>query len=201
MALRDDRLVELLQAKRRKDPDGFREYLPDVDELLPDHPPSRSSRARYRLTVQERAHHHDGLTGALARMDTGALESGEAAQALQHCANLLRDDPWTPDVKYEAVMGLLKAALDQSPGSCKAKTTVPLSGAVGGPAIDQVSAIRGVYLDLDREGRLVSISINPRKYKERRKLMAFVGGSRDPEPDVAARHDDYLAMQDPHGPS
>lgn len=201
MALPVDHLVELLQAKRREDPDGFREYLPDVDELLPDRPSSRSSRSRYRLTVQERAHHHDGLTGALERANAGGLSPEEAAQALQHCANLLRDDPWTPDVKHEAVMGLLKAALDQSPGSYKAKTTVPLSGAVGGPAIDQVPVIRGVHLDLDREGRLVSISINPRKYRERRKLMAFVGGSRDPEPDVAARHDDYLAMQDPHGPS
>lgn len=201
MALPNDRLVEFLQAKRREDPDGFREYLPDVDELLPDRPPSRSSRARYRLTVQERAHHHDGLTSALERANAGVLSSGEAAQALQHCANLLRDDPWAPDVKHEAVMGLLKAALGQSPGSYKSKTTVPLSGTVGGPAIDQVSAIRGVCLDLDREGRLVSISVSPRKYKERRKLMAFVGGSRDPAPDVAARHDDYLAMQDPHGHS
>ena len=199
MALPNDRLVELLQAKRREDPDGFREYLPDVDELLPDRPSSRSSRARYRLTVQERAHHHDGLTGALERANAGVLSSGEAAQALQHCANLLRDDPWTPDVKYEAVIGLLKAALGKSPGSYKSNATLPVSGADGGPAIDQVPAIRGVHLDLDREGRLVSISINPRKYRERRKLMAIVGVGGDPETDVAAKHDDYIAMQDPHG--
>ena len=199
MALPNDHLVELLQAKRREDPDGFREYLPDVDELLPDGPASQSSRARYRLTVHERAHHHGGLARALERVNAGALSSEEAAQGLQHCANLLRDDPLTADVNYEAMMCLVKAALGKSPGSYRSNTTVPLRETDGGPVIDQVTAIRGVYLDVDREGRLVSISINPRKFRERRKLMSIVGAGSDPRRDVAARHDDYLAMQDPHG--
>ncbi len=64
---------------------------------------------------------------------------------------------------------------------------------------EQVPAIRGVYLDLDKDTRLVSISIDPRKVRERRSLMEFVGAGKDPEPDVSTRHDDYLAMEDPHG--
>lgn len=199
MALPNDDLIELLRAKRRADPDGFREYLPDIDELLADLPVKRSDPVRHRLTVQERAHHHDGLARALERIRASDLSSGEAAQALQHCANLLRDDPLTVDVNYKVVMGLAKAALGKSPGSYRSKTTVSLAGADGGVAMDRVVAIRGVYLDLDREGRLVSISINPGKFKERRKLMSIVGAGSDPRTDVAARHDDYLAMQDPHG--
>lgn len=91
----------------------------------------------------------------------------------------------------------MKVALGKSPGSYKRKTTVPV-GQEDGDALDHVSVLRGVYLDLDRERRLVSISINPRKVRERKKLMSIVGIGKDPQPDVAARHDDYLAMQDPH---
>lgn len=199
MALPNDHLVELLQAKRRADPDGFREYLPTVDELLTERPARRSDRMGNRLTVQERVHHHDGLARALERVTAGDLGPGEAAQGLQHCVNLLRDDPLTVDVNHEVVMGLTKAALGKSPGSYRSNTTVPITGSDGGAAMDRVAVIRGVYLDLDREGRLVSISINPRKFKERRKLMSIVGAGSDPRTDVAARHDDYLARQDPHG--
>ena len=99
---------------------------------------------------------------------------------------------------YEVLKGLLKAALGKSPGSYKAKTTAPV-GEGGGPVVEQVSVIMGVFLGLDTNRRLVSVTIRPGKYRKRRKLMEFVGGSSDPQPDVALRHDDYLAMQDPHG--
>ena len=98
---------------------------------------------------------------------------------------------------HEVKKGLLKVVLGKSPGSYKAKTTVPVDQGCG-PVAESLSVITGVYLDLDAQGRLVSISINPWTYRKRRKAMAFVGGSRD-NPDVAERHDDYLAAQDPHG--
>ncbi len=100
---------------------------------------------------------------------------------------------------YEVLKSLVKAAIGKAPGSYKSDATVPLVDGSGGPVQERVSVIRGVFLNFDGNERLVSISIDPRKYRERRKLMAFVGASRDPMPDVALRHDDYLAMQDPHG--
>ena len=90
----------------------------------------------------------------------------------------------------------MKAALGKSPGSYKVKTTVPM-GIGGGEALERVTVLRGVYLDLDRERRLVSISINPAKVREWKKLMAVVGTGRDAEPDVSAKHDEYLAMKSP----
>ena len=148
---------------------------------------------------RELSHHRDGFSEALGKLDEGTVTAEEAAKGLQHCANLIRDDNLPEAVGYESLKGLIRAALGKSPGSYRSKTTVPLGEGSGARVLEQVSAIRGVSLDLDRERRLVSISIHPGKFRERRLLMKFVGASRDPEPDVAARHDDYLAMQEPHG--
>ena len=141
----------------------------------------------------------------LHRIDDGTVTADEAVKGLQHCAALIKDDNlpygWDENLShemgYEVKKGLLRAALGKSPGSYRSKTTVPVSGD-GGPILESVSVIMGVFLNLDRNRRLVSVSIDPGKYRARRKAMAFVGASRD-NPDVASRHDDYLAMQDPHG--
>lgn len=199
MSKQEKRLIALLQAKRRADPQGFREYLPGVSELLPALPASRrSTRSPFGLTERERAYHRDGLADALDKLEAKTVTAEEAAKGLQHCANLIRDDSLAEEIGYEVLKGLIRATLGKSPGSYRSKTTVPL-GAGSGRVLERVSAIRGVYLDLDRERRLVSISVHPGRIRERRQLMKFVGASKDPEPDVAARHDDYLAMQEPHG--
>ncbi len=199
MSTQHERLIALLQAKRRADPQGFRKYLPGVTELLPALPASRrSTRSPFGLTEREHAYHRDGLSAVLGRLDEGTVTAEEAAKGLQHCANLIRDDSLAEEVGYEVLKGLIRAALGKSPGSYRSETTVPL-GEGSGRVLERVSAIRGVSLDLDRERRLVSVSIHPGKIRERRQLMKFVGASKDPEPDVAARHDDYLAMQEPHG--
>ncbi len=196
---REKRLVDLLQAKCHEDPEGFRRFLPGVAELLPELPPRRSRlRSAFGLTERERSFHRTGVAEALDKLEGGAITAEGAAKGLQHCANLIRDDAFTDEVDYETSRGLVKAALGKSPGSYKVKTTVPM-GMGGGEALERVTVLRGVYLDLDRERRLVSISINPAKVREWKKLMAVVGIGRDPERDVALRHDDYLAMQDPHG--
>ena len=199
MTAREKHLVDLLQAKRREDPEGFRRFLPEVAELLPELPRRRSRlRSTFGLTERERSFHRAGLAEALCKLSAGGIATDEAAKGLQHCANLVRDDVFTDEVDHETSRALVKAALGKSPGSYKSKTTVPI-GIGGGEALEQVAVLRGVYLDLDRERRLVSISINPAKVREWKKLMAIVGIGRDPERDVALRHDDYLAMQEPHG--
>ena len=206
MTTQERRLIDLLQTKYREDPKGFRRYLPGAAELLPEQPPTRSrARATFGLTERERSYHRAGLSEVLRRMDDGSITAEEAVQGLEHCAALIKDDNlpygWDENLShemgYEVKKGLLRAALGKSPGSYRSKTTVPVSGD-GGPILESVSVIMGVFLNLDRNRRLVSVSIDPGKYRARRKAMAFVGASRD-NPDVASRHDDYLAMQDPHG--
>ena len=201
MSTQEKRIIDLLQAKRRKDPDGFRKYLPDVARLLPD-PPSMRAKPRppvFGLTERERSYHKAGVSEALAKLREGTITSEEAAKGLQHCAHVLKDDifGFPEEDRHDSAKALIRVAIGKSPGSYKSKTAVPLDKDGKGPVVEQVSVILGVYLDLDRNGQLVSISIDPTEVRKRREIMKFVGASTD-EPDVAARHDYYLAMQDPH---
>lgn len=202
MNVQEKRIIDLLQVKRSEDPDVFRKYLPDVADLLPDPTPERTESRRpvFGLTEHERSYHKDGLSEALGKLGSGSATPEDAAKGLEHCANLLRDDIFgLPEgANYETLKALIRAAIGKSPGSYRSKTTVPLGKGIG-PVLEQISVIRGVYLDLDRNRQLTSISINPRKVRERKKLMEIVGAFRDTDPNVAAMHDDHLAMQDPHG--
>ena len=84
MSIREERLIDLLQAKYREDPKGFRKYLPGAAELLPEQPPRR--RSPFGLTERELAYHRDGLSKVLAKLDECTLTSEEAVKGLQHCA-------------------------------------------------------------------------------------------------------------------
>ena len=211
MAVQGKRLIELLQAKRREDPEGFRAYMPDVAEMLPDQSSSRTLKSSpFGLTEQEISYHRTELSEVLDRLNDRTIVADEAVKGLRNCAHLIRDGSlqytgesevvnggMPHEMGYEVLRGLLRAAIGKTPGSYKASTTIPVGE--GGDVLERVSLIMGVFLELDREGRFVSISIEPGKFKKRRRLMAFVGASEDPEADVALRHDDYLAMRDPHG--
>lgn len=212
MTIQRKHVIDLLQVKRREDPEGFREYLPDVDDILPELP-SRLSRTRIGsgLTERELAYHREGLSGVLRKLNDGTLTSDGALEGLQHCAALIRDDslPYTGEgeeddltyrIDHEVLKALVRAAIGKSPGSYKSKASIPV-GQGGAPVLERVSVIMGVHLELDRNGQLVSIAVNPGRFKQRGKLMKIVGVGSDPEPDVAARHDLYLAVQDPHGNS
>lgn len=158
----------------------------------------------------EVSYHRAGLSEALGRLDDRAIVGEEAVKWPSHCAHLIRDgslrytgeadvvNVGVPNEMGHVVLGrLVRAAIGKSPGSCRVRTTIPLGD--GGDVLDRVSLIMGVFLELDREGRLVSMSIEPARLKKRPKLMAFVGASNDPEPDVVQRHDEYLGMQDSDG--
>lgn len=119
-------------------------------------------------------------------------------QELPDCAVLIVDDNLPEEANYERLKRLISTVIGRSPESFKSEATVKI-GEGNDDVHERVSAIRGVYLDLDWERRLVSISINPRRVRERRELMRFVGASNDPDPLASVRHDDYLASEDPHG--
>lgn len=199
MSVQERNLIELLQSRYREDPNGFREYLPGVAELLPEMSPRQGRRKPpFGLSEAEIAFHRAGLADVLHKMETGSVTEREAIEALQHCAVLIVDDSLPEDVNYEKLKRLIITVIGRSPESFKSEATIQV-GEGNGDVHERVSAIRGVYLDLDRDRRLVSVTINPRRVRDRHALMEFVGASKDPEPLASTRHDDYLASEDPHG--
>ncbi len=199
MPKKKDRLISLLQAKRRKNPKAFRKFLPEVSDILPE-PQHRSvSRLPFGLTETERAFHREGLKESLSMLKKKDISKSEAIRGLNHYASLIRDDAFVKEVEEGLLKSLIKAVIGKSPGTFKAKTTVPIEQ--GGRILEPIAAMRGVYLDLDGERRLVSVTINPGKMREHRRLTKIVGIGSDSKSDVATRHDDYLATQEPHGPT
>lgn len=192
---RDKRLIALVEAKYREDPEGLAAQLPGLHDLMPA-VTSSGHEGQLTQTRGEIARRKTALAEALAELRDCALSPEGALVALEHIAHVIADDPFTDAVDHATAKALFKRALGKSPGSFRAKAII----AVGdGEVVHQTAVMRGVYLGLNKEGCLAAITVNPGKVREFRKLMKFVGAGWDPNPDVAARHDDYLAMQDPHG--
>lgn len=140
------------------------------------------------------------LTQTLAAVASGASTPAEARKGLEHCAFLIRDDSLPAESDYESLCALFKAAFGKRPASFKKSEMINVTdGRMADDVVHRFALVRGVSLELDREMRLISVSVSPRKVRQRRKLLSFVGAGQDAAPDVARRHDDYLARINPHG--
>lgn len=189
-----DELVRLLTLKFNRDPKKFRAYLPEVAQMLDEYnPPPEPKRSPFVLTEKERAFHQDSLANIFARLDEKGLSVEQAVEGLEHCAVLLEDYFLLEGVRHDDRVKLLKAAVGKSPGSFRRNETIMIAdGKSSEDVVNKLSFVRGVYLELDREFRLVSISVVPRQVRERKKLMAIVGMIDDPVTDVSTRYEDYL---------
>lgn len=193
--------LDLLLAKYRADPKGFRGYLPEVAQALDSmFPLPRRARSPFGLTDHERTHREQSLCKVLGQLEQGSITHEDAVRGLEHCAVLIEDDTLPPRADHETLIALLRAVLGKSPRSVKTVTTIPVREGLDGSeeTPKHISVVRGVVLNLTGDMRLVSISISPRKMQQRRKVLCFVGIATDSKRDVAQRHDDYLTEMDPH---
>ena len=190
---------EVLVSRYRTDPETIKRHFPGVEQILRQVvEPNLVSRPHFGLTDREKAHHVEALSDV---MDMPEPHSKDAINALERCAILIQDDFMTPYVDHQLVLSLFKMAFGKSPGSIRKNTTFPIESHGTGEPIYHSSLIRGVVADLDLRMRLVSITVTRRKVQEGNRMMGIVGIGHDSRTDVAARHDDYLAEQAPHGSS
>lgn len=190
---------EILVSKYRNDPEMFERHFPDVGQIMRQVvEPSRVSRPHFSLTEREKAHHIEAISAAVGSPEPS---SQDAVKALESCAILIQDDFMTTHVDHQLVVSLFKMAFGKSPGSIGKNTIFPIESHGTGEPIYHSSLIRGVVADLDLGMRLVAITITRRKVREGNKMMGIVGIGHDSRTDVAARHDDYLTEQAPHGSS
>ena len=192
-------VFSILASKYQSSPDWFEQNLPEISEIMLRIVQSpQLSPTPFGLTEREREFHRKALC-RIERIDK--LNSEHAIEGLGHCAALIRDDSLPDDIAYETLVRLFKGAFGKSPGSYKTNTTIPVDSGSNGEPTYHISLVRGVVMNLDLSMRLVSITVTPRKVRERRKLMRIVGIGRDPASDVSAKHDEYLAEQTPHAAS
>ena len=195
----DKQLRDMLISEYRADPRRFHTHFPEIAGLLEAMaPPRRVRRSPFGLTERQRGHHQAALSKVVGRLGEGSVSPQEAVRGLEHCATLIQDDSLPEDVVYDTLVTLLKAAIGKSPGTFKSVQTIPVSDRGGQESLYRVSLVKGVALDLDKHMRLSSITVTPSKVRKRRKSLDFVGIGRDTAPDVARRHDDYLADRVPH---
>lgn len=133
------------------------------------------------------------LAQSLERRRDSALSKQNAVKALEDCAILILENRLPKTCDHESLVGLLESALGKSLRSFDSATTIPVESTDGVITAASLSLVRGVILNLDSDGHLVSIDITPGKIKERDALLTIVGLGRDSKSDVAERHDDYLA--------
>lgn len=195
-------LIELLSSKYADNPQEFRSYMPEVAQMLDTFgsPHRQLARSSFGLTEREVKFHQSALTETLAAVTSGVATTAEAIKGLEHCAFLIRDDKMPAEADYEALCALFKAAFGKRPASFKKSEVIKVAdGRTAADVVHKFSLVKGVSLELDREMRLISVSVSPRKVRQRRKLLSFVGAGHDTESDVAQRHDEYLARINPHG--
>ena len=195
-------LLELLSSRYADDPQGFRSYMPEVAQMLDTFgsPHRRLARSSFGLTERDVKFHQSALTETLTAVASGSATPEESVKGLEHCAFLIRDDKMPAEADYDSLCALFKAAFGKRPASFKKSESLKaLDRQASDDAVHRFALVRGVSLELDREMRLISVSVSPRKVKQRRKLLSFVGAGQDAESDVAQRHDDYLARINPHG--
>ena len=189
----------ILASKYQSAPEWFEQNLPEISDIMRRVIRSpQSSPTPFGLTEREREFHREAFCH-IWHMDK--LTSEHATKGLEHCAALIRDDSLPEDVGFDTLVSIFKSAFGKSPGSYKVNTAIPVDGESNGKPTYHIPLVRGVVLNLDVGMRLVSVTVTPRKVRERRKLLSIVGIGRDSAFDVSAKHDEYLAEQSPHATS
>jgi hypothetical protein len=192
-------LLDNLLAKYRSDTRRFRAYLPEAAQILDAlEPQKRTARGSSGLTEHERARRIYALERNLGKLQEQTLRRDDAIAALEDYAALLDDDSVPEGFDFDKRIGVLKAAIGKAPGSFKTQATLQVKQDFDLAIVNTVSLVRGVHLNLTWDKRLVSVAVVPRLYRERKRLMAFVGAVPDSASDVARRHDAYLGEIDPH---
>ncbi len=187
-------------SKYQTDPEWVNRHLPEIGEIMSRTvSPIRTPQSPFGLTERERAFHIESLP-RVEGLDE--LQPEDAVKALERCAALIRDNSLPFEFNHQALVRLFKAAFDKTPGSFKTNTVIPISQKDGGDdAVHHASLVRGVVLNLDLNMKLLSVTITPRKVRERKRLMSIVGIGRYAMQDGADGHDDHITEQTPHASS
>lgn len=181
-------ILEMLINEYRAHPERIDQCLPEVArELKPLLPKRRGNSPLSLLTEPERERLGAALTELLAMQRRSPADS---IRTLEYCATFIQDATLPPEVDRAAILALLYEVTGTRLSKIRKATKISVRG---GEATKEVAILRGVHLHLSWKDELVAISVSPQRSNERSKGLGFVGIGKDTSPDVAERHDAYLA--------
>jgi hypothetical protein len=190
-----DELAERVLEVYRADPERLRETMPEVADLL-DRLASPATilprnESPFGLTQRERNFHQEALDGILRRFRY--LTEDETVAGLEHGANLLADG-FIPEYSSRQTLRLnLLKLVRKATGIQPRKTGQPVERVIRqGETSRSIPVVRGVYLHLTWEFKLLKVTMDPHQWRLRCQALSFVGMGRDTATDVAENHDDYL---------
>lgn len=182
------------------DPVRLRRNLPGVaeklDQILSPPGPQQGASNPFGLTDRERDFYKDSLEPLIQKSKPHALSTEDAIKGLEDAAALLIDN-FSPG--YPPRRDLLRLVRKAS-GIVPRKTGKPEEKIIrDGQPSRTVMVVKGVELHLTWDLKLLRVTLDPRQWRLRAQALSIVGIGRDEAPDVAERHDDYLADAIQHG--
>lgn len=186
-----EELVQRILDVYRSDPDHLRSALPEVADLLDEHPTPRQTQrgneSAFGLTERERTFHSEALDNILCR--SKSLTPAEAVAGLEHGASLLVDNFAPGYPSRQELLRLVRKATGIQPR----KTGNSLEKVIReGESSRTVPVVRGVDMHLTWEFKLVRVTMDPNQWRLRSQAMSIIGIGKDTATDVAENHDDYL---------
>jgi hypothetical protein len=170
-----DIIVDLVLRKYRSDPCGFRQYLPEVAAVLDRaNPAVQEPRPPVDLTPREREHRLAELDGILGGLRRGRVSYEKAITALEHCSVLTQDDNLPDKVSRRCIMRLFGIVLGKPLSDVTAETTVKVAGNHLCMVAYRISLVRGAVLNLNQDMHLVSVSVTPKRLRDRARAMRFI---------------------------
>lgn len=164
-----DIVFKILINKYQLNPEVLRSCLP---EIIPEIEKLVSSNRRIDasgLTEIERERLYSFLSDT---PKDDSVTKDEATRALEYCATLIRDESLPNDIDRRIILKYLHNVINTPLSDIEKISKINVSDGI---EAKKVAVLRGVYLHLTWNDKLIAISISPTKMKERPQAMRFVG--------------------------
>ena len=95
------------------------------------------------------------------------------------------------DMGLEELSRLFKAAVGKPPGAFKTASIIPLTGSKPGQTAHEVGFLRGVSISLDDDWEILSISVDPSRFRRIAEILKYAGIIKGGPTDMSINHDAY----------
>jgi hypothetical protein len=165
-----DIIFQILINKYRVNPETLRcclpEVIPEIEKLV------SASNRRSNVSGLTEIERERLLSFLFHIPKDNSVTKDEAIRALEYCATLIQDESLPNEIDRKVVLTYLHYVINSSLSDIDKKSKITLSDGVEAKTL---AILRGVYLHLTWNDKLIAVSISPTKMKERPHAMRLIG--------------------------